>query len=162
MGGGASSALPTAGVDWSAIDKLRQGITVPLVVKGVMSPDEAQRAIGIGAKGIVVSNYSPRSLTGIASTIEVLPAIADAVGGRASILVDGSFRRGADVLKAIALGAQAVMISRPALWGLAAYGADGVQKVVETMQTELARDMAMCGKVNVTVVDKTLVKIHRR
>ena len=91
-----------------------------------------------------------------------IPSIAAAVGGKLPILIDGSFRRGSDVLKALALGAQAVLLGRPALWGLAAYGAEGVQNVVELIQSEFARDMAMCGKVNVKALDPSVVRIHRR
>jgi 4-hydroxymandelate oxidase len=152
----------TAGIDWSALDHLRHAINVPVLLKGVMSPAEAQKAAGMGLQGIVISNYEPRSIVGIASSLEVLPSIVDAIAGKAAILIDGSFRRGSDVIKAIALGAQAVLIGRPAIWGLAAYGADGVQRVVEMLQTEVAQDMAMCGKVNFQAVDRTLVKLHRR
>lgn len=157
-----SSEAPTAGVDYAAIDRLRQGLSVPVVLKGVMSPAEAQKAIAIGAQGIIVSNYSPRPITGLASPIEVLPAIADAVGGRIPILMDGSIRLGSDVLKALALGAKAVLLARPALWGLAAYGEPGVQSVIELIQSSFARDMAMCGKVTLKDLDRSVVAIHRR
>lgn len=160
--GTAETAPATAGVDWSAIDRLRQGISVPVLLKGIMSPEEAEKAVGMGVQGIVVSNYAPRSITGMASPIEMLPSIVNAAGGKLPILIDGSFRRGSDVLKALALGAQAVLLGRPPLWGLAAYGADGVQKVVELIQTELARDMAGCGKINIKSVDSSIVRIHRR
>ena len=162
VGGDAPGSPVTAGVDWSAIDRLRKGITVPVVLKGVMHPEEARKAVASGAAGIVVSNYAGRSVPGAASSIEVLPSIADAVGGKVPILIDGSFRLGSDVLKALALGAQAVLLGRPALWGLAAYGAEGVQNVVELIQSGLARDMAMCGKVSVKSLDRTVVRIHRR
>jgi 4-hydroxymandelate oxidase len=152
----------TAGVDWSALERLRQTISVPIVLKGVMSPEEAQKTAGMGLQGIVVSNYMGRAITGLASPLEMLPSIADASGGKLAILIDGSFRRGSDVLKALALGAQAVLLGRPAVWGLAAYGAEGVQRIVEMLQTELAQDMAMCGKINLKSVDRALVKIHRR
>jgi 4-hydroxymandelate oxidase len=152
----------TAGIDWSAIDLLRKHTAVPLVLKGVMSKDEALKAVDVGAAGMVVSNYSVPAVPGIASPIEVLPAIVDAVAGRAAVLIDGSFRLGSDVLKALALGAQAVLLGRPALWGLAAYGAQGVQSVVEIIQSGFARDMAMCGKVNVKSLDRSIVTIHRR
>jgi 4-hydroxymandelate oxidase len=152
----------TAGVDWSAIDRLHQGINVPLVLKGVMSPDEARKAVSIGVQGIVVSNHAARSTPGVASPIQMLPSIADAVGGKVPILIDGSFRLGSDVLKALALGARAVLLGRPALWGLAAYGAEGVQSVVELIQSSFARDMAMCGKVSVKTLDRTVVRIHGR
>jgi 4-hydroxymandelate oxidase len=162
VGGETPRSPGAAGVDWRAIDRLRKGIAVPVVLKGVMSPDEAGRAVAGGMQGIVVSNYGARSIPGVASPIEMLPSIADAVGGKVPILIDGSFRLGSDVLKALAPGARAVLLGRPALWGLAAYGAEGVQSVVELIQSGLARDMAMCGKVNVKSLDATVIKIHRR
>ena len=162
VGGGTPGSSITAGVDWSAIDGLRKGIAVPVVLKGVMSPEEALKAVASGAAGIVVSNYAVPSVPGVASPIEVLPSIADAVGGKVPILIDGSLRLGSDVLKALALGAQAVLLGRPALWGLAAYGAEGVQSVVELIQTGFARDMAMCGKLSVKSLDRSVVRIHRR
>jgi len=152
----------TAGVDWRAIDQLRQGLTIPVVLKGVMSPEEAMKAISSGIQGIVVSSYSPRAVPGTASSIEVLASIATAVAGRVPVLVDGSIRLGGDVLKALALGAQAVLVGRPALWGLAAYGSDGVRTVVELIQSGFARDMAMCGKVNLKAIDRSVVTVHRR
>jgi len=152
----------TAGVDWRAIDRLRQGIGVPVVLKGVMSPEEAQKAVSAGVQGIIVSNYSPRAIPGVASPIAVLPSIVDAAGGKIAVLIDGSFRIGSDVLKALALGARGVLVGRPALWGLAAYGAEGVQNIVELIQSGLARDMAMCGKLTVPALDRSVVAIHRR
>jgi 4-hydroxymandelate oxidase len=160
IGGEAPDAARTTGVDWSAMDRLRKGLTVPVVLKGVMTPEGAQKAVAMGVQGIVVSNYAVRSIPGVASPIEMLPSIADAVAGKAPILMDGSV--GSDVLKSLALGAQAVLLGRPVLWGLAAYGAEGVQHSIELIQSEFARDMAMCGKVNVKSVDRTLVKTHRR
>jgi 4-hydroxymandelate oxidase len=148
--------------DWSAIDRLRQNIKVPVLLKGIMSPEEADKAARMGVQGIVVSNYASPAISGIASPIEMLPSIAGAVGGKLPILIDGSFRRGSDILKALALGAQAVLLARPTLWGLAVYGADGVQKGIELLQTELARDMAGCGRVNLKSIDSTVVRIHRR
>jgi len=97
----------------------------------------------------------------MASPMEVLPGIVDAVGGKIPILIDGSFRRGSDILMALALGATGVIIGRPVAWGLAAYGAPGVQHVMELLQSELARDMAMCGKVDLKAIDKSMVKVHK-
>ena len=96
----------------------------------------------------------------MAAPIEVLPAIAEAVAGKAPILIDGSFRRGSDILKALALGARAVLLGRPPLWALAAYGSAGVQAILEMLQSELGRDMAMCGKANLKSLDASVVKIH--
>ncbi|MEP6714561.1 MAG: alpha-hydroxy-acid oxidizing protein [Terriglobia bacterium] len=157
--------LTAGGWDWAAVDRFRQGLPAPLLLKGVMSPEEARAAIGHGVQGLVVSSYVSGSAGGsgggYASSIEVLPGIVQAVAGKAPVLIDGSFRRGSDVLVALALGASAVMVARPAMWALAGYGADGVQHLVEMLQTELARDMAMCGKVNLKAIDGTLVRLHR-
>jgi isopentenyl diphosphate isomerase/L-lactate dehydrogenase-like FMN-dependent dehydrogenase len=101
-------------------------------------------------------------MTGVAQPIEVLPAVADAVGGKIPILIDGSFRRASDMLKAMALGAQAVLLGRPPLWGLAAYGAEGVQTLLELLQFEMARNMAQNGRRDLGDIDRTLVVIHRR
>jgi isopentenyl diphosphate isomerase/L-lactate dehydrogenase-like FMN-dependent dehydrogenase len=148
--------------DWGAIDKLRQGLGVPFLLKGIMSPEEARTAVEKGVQGIIVSNWGDRTLTGVAQPIEVLPAVADAVGGKIPILIDGSFRRASDMLKALALGAQAVLLGRPPLWGLAAYGAEGVQTILELLQGELARNMAQNGRRDLGDIDRTLVVIHRR
>jgi len=162
LGAETPGAPLTSGLDWKSLDRLRKGIAVPVILKGIMSPEEAQKAVAGGVQGIVVSNYAMRRVPGIASAMEMLPSIADAVGGKVPILMDGSVRLGSDVLKALALGAKAVLLGRPALWGLAAYGAEGVQAVVELIQSGFARDMAMCGKVNIQAVDRSVVKIHRR
>jgi 4-hydroxymandelate oxidase len=151
-----------AGIDWDGLSRLRKAVSVPVLLKGVMSPDEARKAVSAGMQGLVVSNYAADAPAGIASPIEVLPAVVEAAGGKVAILMDGSVRRGSDVLKALALGAQAVLLARPAIWGLAAFGAAGVQNVVELIQTEFARDMVMCGKVNIRTIDRSVVRIHRR
>jgi isopentenyl diphosphate isomerase/L-lactate dehydrogenase-like FMN-dependent dehydrogenase len=160
----AAGAAPTAPalLAWNAIDQVRQGITVPVVLKGVMTPEEAQAAVSRGFQGIVVSNYGGRSFPATASSILALPAIADAVAGKASILVDGGLRRGSDILKALALGAQGVLLGRPAAWSLAAYGADGVQSMLQIIQNDLARDMMMCGLVNIKSITRAAVTVHRR
>jgi isopentenyl diphosphate isomerase/L-lactate dehydrogenase-like FMN-dependent dehydrogenase len=149
-------------VDWDYIDRLRQQIDIPVLLKGVMSAEEAQTAVQKGVEGIVVSNHGGRFLTGLAHPVTELPAIADAAGDKVPILIDGSFRRGSDILKALALGARAVLLTRPPLWGLAAYGADGVQSVIELLQTELAGDMAMIGAPNLNAIARDMVRIHKR
>jgi 4-hydroxymandelate oxidase len=136
------------GAEWAAIDQLRRGVSVPLVLKGVMTPADAQAAMQHGFQAVIVS------LPG------ALPGIVDSVAGRIPVLVDGGFRRGSDVLKALATGAKAVLLARPVVWALAAYGSDGVRTVIELIQSELARDMAMCGKVNLQALDRTLLKMH--
>ena len=135
--------------------------TEELIASG-MSPEEARTAAEKGVQGIIVSNSGGLFLPGLTSPIEMLAPIVDAVGGRVPVLIDGGLRRGTDIQKALALGARAVLITRPALWGLAAYGADGVQTVVEMLQTELARNMGLAGKPNLKALDRTMLKIHRR
>jgi 4-hydroxymandelate oxidase len=152
---------PESSWDWTAIDRFRQGFNVPVVLKGILTAEEAQLAVQHGVQGVVVSNYVGAANNAMAAPIALLPGIADAVAGKIPILIDGSFRRGSDVVMALALGARAVLVGRPVLWGLSTYGADGVQRVIEMLQSETARDMAMCGRVNVKALDRTVVKIHR-
>jgi len=150
------------GLDWSGIDRLRQGLSVPVLLKGIMTPEEAHTAVQRGAQGIIVSNHGGRFVPGLAAPIDALASILDAVGGKAPVLIDGGFRRGTDIMKALALGARAVLITRPVLWGLAAYGAGGVQTVVEMLQTEMARNMGLAGKPNLKALDRSMLRIHRR
>ncbi|MDX1980263.1 MAG: alpha-hydroxy-acid oxidizing protein [Bryobacteraceae bacterium] len=159
---GCKAVCVGAAWDWNVFGRFRQGIGAPVLLKGIMTPEEARAALEIGAQGIIVSSYRSGASDGLVSAIEALPAIVDAVAGRIPVLVDGSFRRGTDVLKALAFGARAVMLARPVVWGLAAYGADGAQYVLELVRGELARAMVMCGKVNLAQVDRGLVRIHRR
>jgi 4-hydroxymandelate oxidase len=156
------AALGNPALDWDYLDRLRQQSSVPMLLKGILSADEAQAAVEKGMDGIVVSNHGGRYLTGLADPMSVLSSIADAVGAKIPLLVDGSVRRGSDVIKALALGARGVLVARPVLWGLAAYGAGGVQTVLELLQTELAADMAMIGAPNLDAIVRDMVKIHRR
>ena len=151
-----ATAVP---VNWAAVDSLKQGVTVPVIVKGITTPADATAALQHGAQGIIVSNFGGLLTTKDAPILD-LAKIVDAVAGKAPVLVDGSFRRGTDVLKALAFGAQGVIVARPVMWGLAAYGDAGVQGVVEMLQTELARYMGMCGKPNIKALDRTAVKVH--
>ena len=157
---GARGAATAAKVDWTAVAALKRTSRVPVMVKGIATPEAATLALQQGVDGIVVSNYGGLAGSRTEALILALPKIVDAVAGRAPVLVDGSFRRGTDILKALAFGAQSVLVGRPAMWGLAAYGADGVQGVVEMLQTELARYMAMCGKSNLQMLDRALLKVH--
>ena len=158
---GTRRSATAAKIDWSAVDALKRGLTVPVMVKSITAPETAQVALQHGVDGIIVSNYSglPGAVTD--SVVLTLPAIVDAVGGKVPVLVDGSFRRGTDILKALAFGARGVLVARPAMWGLAAYGADGVQGIVEMLQTELARYMAMCGRSHLKMLDRSLLRLHR-
>jgi 4-hydroxymandelate oxidase len=130
---------------WDAVAWLRGTTSLPVLVKGVLHPADARLAVEHGVDGIVVSNHGGRQLDGAVSTLDALPAVADAVAGRVPVLLDGGVRSGVDALVALALGADAVMLGRPVLWGLALGGADGVQAVLEDLTDELAHAMALVG-----------------
>lgn len=151
-------ARPT-NAQWTAVEALAKAATVPIVVKGIASVDDARRALDRGAKGLVVSEYGQPAPDGTPLLLR-LPAIVDVVAGRVPVLADGGYRRGTDVVKALAFGASAVVIGRPLLWGLAAYGAEGVQGVLEMLQGELARYMAMCGRPNLAALSRDVLKVH--
>jgi 4-hydroxymandelate oxidase len=147
---------------WPQIATLKQTLNVPMLVKGILNPAEARIALDHGVDGIIVSNHGGRAIDGAPSTIEMLPAISDVIAGRIPVLIDGGFRRGTDMLKALALGADAVLLGRPVLWALAAYGAEGVQKLLEILQHELALSMGLAGQPNVAALSRSLVRIHSR
>lgn len=148
-------------IDWAVVDAVRNAVSVPVVVKGVSTPAEAKDAASRGCRGVVVSTYGRAEGPGQPAPLDLVASIAEAVGDRLPVLVDGGFRRGTDVMKALAFGARAVLVARPAMWGLAAYGADGVQSVVELLQSDLARVMACCGAPNPGAITKAMVKVHR-
>lgn len=150
----------TAELTWSFIDEVNSYAKVPVLVKGILTPEDAKLAVEHGAAGIIVSNHGARYLDTVASTIEVLPSIVDAVGGRIPVLVDGGFRRGTDIIKGLAIGAKAILVGRSPLWGLAAYGQAGAQRVLELLQTELALAMGLSGRANLAAIDRSLVEIH--
>ena len=162
VGGPLQGTSVNASIDWRLIDQLRQGIDVPVLIKGIMTPEDADTAIQRGAQGIVVSNHGRALHARDAAPIEQLPSIVDAVAGRAPVLMDGSVRRGTDILKALTLGAWAVLLGRPPIWGLAAYGAEGVQTVIELIRLELARTMAASGGPTIESLGRWLVRIHSR
>jgi 4-hydroxymandelate oxidase len=130
---------------WADIAALRQRTGLPLLLKGITTPADARRALEAGVDGLVVSNHGGRVLDGQPASIEVLPAVVQAVGGRVPLLLDGGIRRGTDVLKALALGARAVLVGRPVLYGLALAGAAGVAHVLKLLRTELEVAMAQTG-----------------
>ncbi len=144
---------------WPDVDALRKIWSGPLILKGVLHPDEAREALSHGVDGIIVSNHGGRQLDGAVSSIEALPAVVDAVAGRLPVLVDGGVRRGADVVKALALGASACLIARPQLWGLAVAGEAGVARVLEIFRSEIDRVMGFCGVTKVSEIGLDL--IHR-
>jgi 4-hydroxymandelate oxidase len=130
---------------WKDIEALRLRSRLPFLVKGILEPADAQRAIDHGLDGIVVSNHGGRQLDCAPATIDALPAIAKVVDGRIAVLLDSGIRRGSDVVKAIALGADAVLIGRPMMWGLALEGQQGVAQVLEMLRDEIERTLALIG-----------------
>ncbi len=147
-------------LDWKFLSAWRSSVKVPLLIKGVVTAADARQCVENGVSGIVVSNHGARRVGHGCSTLEVLPEIADEVRGRIALLVDSGFRRGSDVLKALALGANAVCLGRVTRWGLAAYGPAGAQRVLEIIQAELTLAMATTGRPNLRSVDRTLVRTN--
>jgi 4-hydroxymandelate oxidase len=142
---------------WKDIDWVRERTRLPLVLKGILDPEDADRGIRAGATAIYVSNHGGRNLDTLPATLEVLPDIAEKVAGRVPIVVDGGVRRGTDVLKALAFGASAVAIGRPYLYGLAVAGADGVRGVVNVLRNELEMAMALTGRPTIASIDRSVI-----
>jgi isopentenyl diphosphate isomerase/L-lactate dehydrogenase-like FMN-dependent dehydrogenase len=145
---------------WQYIDALRKMVKGKLLIKGILDPEDAKLAIEHGADGITVSNHGGRSMDYGPSSLEVLPEIVAAVNGRIPVLFDSGIRRGADIFKALALGANAVQLGRTARWGLAAFGAAGAQRVIEILQAELVQAAAAAGCATLSDINKTTVKTH--
>jgi 4-hydroxymandelate oxidase len=146
-----------AQLTWKDIGDIAARGQVPVLVKGILTADDASQAFAQGAAGIVVSNHGGRQLDGTPGTATVLPGIVDAVAGRGDVLVDGGIRRGADVLRALALGANAVMIGRPLYWGLAVGGADGAQRVLELFLEELRNALILSGASSARSLDRGFI-----
>ncbi len=144
-------------MSWKEFDWLRSITKLPLLIKGVLRAEDAKKAVAIGLDGIIVSNHGGRRLDGVPASIDQLPTIVEAVNGRAEILLDSGIRRGTDVLKAIALGAKAVLIGRPYVWALAADGEAGVSKVLELLREELVSAMLATGSSNMAGIKRDLL-----
>jgi isopentenyl diphosphate isomerase/L-lactate dehydrogenase-like FMN-dependent dehydrogenase len=140
---------------WADFAWMRQQWDGPLFIKGVLEADDAARAVDLGATGVVVSNHGGRQLDGAVASLDALPAIAHRVGGQAEVLLDGGIRRGSDVVKALCLGAKAVCIGRPYLYGLAARGPAGVTQVLSILREEVARTMTLMGVDRVEDLDES-------
>ena len=147
-----------AALTWADIEWLRSVTSLPLVLKGILTAEDARLAVEHGVAGILVSNHGGRQLDTVAPTIEALPEVVAAVAGRCEVYLDGGVRRGTDVLKALALGARAVFVGRPILWGLAVAGADGARHVLELLRDELELAMALAGRPTLASIDATLVR----
>ncbi|HLZ55416.1 MAG TPA: alpha-hydroxy acid oxidase [Ktedonosporobacter sp.] len=144
---------------WKDIAWLRTLTSLPILIKGVLTAEDALLAIEHGLDGIIVSNHGGRQLDGAIASITALPEIVTAVAGRSEVYLDGGIRRGTDIIKALALGARAVLVGRPVLWGLAAEGATGVYRVLEMLRIELELVMALSGRPTLESVDRTLVTL---
>lgn len=146
-----------ATLTWEVVSWLRSITHLPILVKGILTAEAAKLALEHGAAGVIVSNHGGRQLDGTLSTCEALPAVVDAVGGRAEVLVDAGIRRGTDVLRALALGARAVIVGRPYLWGLTVDGEAGVSRVLEMLRQEIVLAMGLTGRPSIVEIDRTLI-----
>ncbi len=142
---------------WDYIDWVRGASSLPVILKGVLSPEDARLAAERGAAAIIVSNHGGRQLDGVIATLDALPGCVDAAGGKIPVLVDGGIRRGSDVLKALALGAKAVLSGRPPLWGLATFGKTGVERVLWMLGAEFKLSMGLAGVPNLSAIHRKLV-----
>jgi L-lactate dehydrogenase (cytochrome)/(S)-mandelate dehydrogenase len=158
---GRMSQLLDPSMHWDDVEDLRKLWTGPLILKGILHPEEAKTAVERGVDALIVSNHGGRQLDGAAAGLDALPSILDAVDGRIPVLVDGGIRRGTDVVKALALGAKACLIGRPQLWGVAVAGEAGVARVLEIYRTEIDRAMGLCGVTSIGQIDRTLLLKQR-
>jgi isopentenyl diphosphate isomerase/L-lactate dehydrogenase-like FMN-dependent dehydrogenase len=148
----------TPNMTWDYIDWVRSATDMPVILKGVVAPEDAKLAVERGASGVVVSNHGGRQLDGVIGTLDALPDVVEAVGGKVPVLMDGGIRRGSDILKALAVGAKAVLVGRPPLWGLGAFGQPGVERVLWMLGAELKLAMGLAGKPNLAAIDRKLVR----
>ncbi len=146
---------------WKDIEWLRSITKLPILLKGILTREDAALAVKHGVDGIIVSNHGGRQLDGVPATIEALPEVVEAVSGKAEVFMDGGIRRGSDVLKALALGAKAVMIGRPYVWGLALNGEAGVKRVLSILQEELEIAMALAGCPTIADIDSSFVQMRK-
>jgi 4-hydroxymandelate oxidase len=155
--GGTRDLRARSWTSWAALDWLVQTTRLPVVVKGVLAGEDALLAVAQGAAAVIVSNHGGRQLDGALAGIEALAGVVASVDGRCEVYCDGGVRRGVDVLKALALGARAVLVGRPPIWGLAVGGAAGVKAVLELLRAELERDLALCGRCRLADIDRSFV-----
>ncbi len=148
--------------NWKYLDDIRPFIKVPMVLKGIVSAGDAKICVERGYDGIIVSNHGGRAEDSGRASIDSLAEVAPAVAGRVPVLMDGGVRRGADVFKALALGASAVGIGRPYIWGLACFGQEGVERVLEILQSELTGNMRQAGTRRVAEIDASHIVDRRR
>jgi isopentenyl diphosphate isomerase/L-lactate dehydrogenase-like FMN-dependent dehydrogenase len=155
----AQESLKIVPVTWETVNWLRSITSLPILLKGILTAEDARLSLEHGVSGIVVSNHGGRQLDGAVTSIEALPEVVEAVAGRCEVYLDGGIRRGTDILKALALGARAVLVGRPILWGLGVDGASGVQQVLSILHTELERAMKLAGCPTIASINRALVKV---
>ena len=145
-------------ITWATVEQLQQTTELPVILKGILTAEDAALAVEHGVAGIMVSNHGGRQLDGVLAGIEALPEVVEAVSGRCEVFCDGGIRRGTDVIKALALGARAVLVGRPILWGLAVDGAAGAGAVLECLHDELVRAMKLLGRPTCAGIDASVVQ----
>jgi isopentenyl diphosphate isomerase/L-lactate dehydrogenase-like FMN-dependent dehydrogenase len=153
--------LDAPSLTWSFIERLKEHTTMKVLIKGIVTAEDAARAVESGVDGIIVSNHGGRAEASMRSTVECLPEIVDTVRGRIAVLVDSGFRRGTDFFKALAIGADAVCIGRPYLWGLAAFGQAGVEAVLDLLKTELEIVMRQMGTPSIAQITASRIAVKR-
>ena len=144
-------------LSWKDVEWVRSIAGIPVVLKGILTADDARLAVELGVEGIIVSNHGGRNLDTAIASIDALPEVVEEVGDRIPVLVDGGIRRGTDVLKALALGARAVLIGRPYCYGLSLWGAAGVQRTIEILRRELEMAMILTGRARLSEIDRSLI-----
>jgi isopentenyl diphosphate isomerase/L-lactate dehydrogenase-like FMN-dependent dehydrogenase len=157
---GVMPSRPSPTPTWETFRELRAATKLPIVLKGILTGEDTELAVEHGASGVIVSNHGARQLDHVGGTLEALPEVVKAANGRIPVLIDGGFRRGTDILKGLALGAKAVCVARPYLYGLTAFGQRGVERVIELLKSELALDMALAGVPNLAAINRNLVRIR--
>jgi lactate 2-monooxygenase len=152
------SVFSNPAVTWEALATLRSLTSMPILLKGILHPDDARLARDHGVQGVIVSNHGGRQVDGAIAAIDALPEVVDAVGDELTVLMDSGIRCGADVVKALALGARAVLLGRPYLWGLAVGGADGVQQVIRNLLSEIDLTVALSGHASPRTLDRGVLR----
>jgi isopentenyl diphosphate isomerase/L-lactate dehydrogenase-like FMN-dependent dehydrogenase len=157
MFSGLTGEMNPPAADWSYVDRLKKMTKMKLVLKGIDTAEDAKLAMDHGADGVIVSNHGGRATETGRGTIDILPQVVDVLHGRIPVFVDGGFRRGTDIYKALAIGARAVGIGRPYIYGLSAFGSEGVERVLEILRAELTLTMRQCGTPSISKITRAAI-----